>query len=212
MTKVARSYLGQPCSCEFVVLESIYEVRSRGALNCRTSACLRCDCTIDGGYEELLGWHWSRLRHDRGWLWKPELLVRVSAYQMVALLPGAETHFRALAARAVSVMSADERLVGTSPERLRLPRFCVKLNLLLDPRPADVPAALPRSSLSIGFRANDETGSPTYRALDFTTRDGGQLIPDTGLAAYRDPGLARAFAPLDDEFESFWPDLLDREP
>jgi hypothetical protein len=199
-----------PCSCETAVLKSVYEVRSRGALDLRTIAFLRCDCTPDGGYEELFGSHRPKFRHDKGWVWVPELLGRVSASAMLALLPAVEVRFGALAARAVSIMSSDGRLSGSGPEQMLLSYFSVSIELRLEPKFEDADEAMSYGDLVFGFCAYNGVGFPVWRRLSFGAKSDGRLVTDFG--GYRDPYLTAAFAPLNDDIESFWHDLTELAP
>jgi hypothetical protein len=193
------------------VLKSVYEVHSRGALDLRTIAFLRCDCTPEGGYEELFGSHRPKLRRDKGWIWVPELLGRVSAAAMVTLLPAVEIGFGALAARAVSIMSADERLSGSGPEQMRRAHFSVSLELRLEPKFEGAAEALSYGDLVFGFCAYNGVGFPVWRRLCFNARSDGRLIliSNFGPPADCDQRLAAAFAPLNEDIESFWPDLTE---
>jgi hypothetical protein len=201
------THFAQACSCETTVLKSVYEVHSRGALDLRTIAFLRCDCTPDGGYEKLFGSHRPKLRRDKGWIWVPELLGRVSASVMVTLLPAVEVRFGALAARAVSIMSADERLSGSGPDQLQRPHFSVSLELRLEPKFEEAAEALSYGDLVFGFCAYNGVRFPVWRRLSFVAKTDGRLVTDFG--GYRDPYLTAAFVPLNDDIESFWPGLTE---
>ena len=207
MAQASHTSTSRPCGCEFVVCESIYQVRARGAVDLRTIAYLRCDCDPEGGYEELFGSHRPRLRRNKGWVWESAPMARVTD-RMLIMLPGAEVRFRMLAARMAAVLSADPRLAGP----MRLSSLSLHLWLRMNPRHDASTTVVPYAKLSAGFIATDLAGLVTWRDLDFDLDFDGRMRPNQDLRASRDPELLAAFEPLSDAIEIFPLDLLDPAP
>jgi hypothetical protein len=204
MARSPRIAIGQPCGCEFVAFESLYIVSARGAVDQRTIASLRCDCDPEGGYDKLFGSRRPRLRRNKGWVWEPTLMGRVTD-RMLVMLPAAEARFRMLAARMVSILSADPRLAGP----MRLSKLSAHLWLRLNSRHDASIASVSYAKLSVGFTATDlATGVITWRYLDFARGFDGRMRLDPDFKATDDPELQTAFEPLNGAIEIFTFDLL----